>query len=110
IVNITYADGQGTRLFGYDGDDNLTSDSWSPLLATFTYDSPGSPLDDDDILKDVNRGLGSDYQINALMEQPVPARQGYPAPEALLFGQQAATVVDGLTHRSTYTLDERGRQ
>jgi RHS repeat-associated protein len=83
-----------TRSFGYDGLNHLTSDSWAPLNAAFTYD-PNSGL-----LTNVNRGLGTTYTIVSAESDGLGA---------YWLGPAWASITDALTHTTKYLLDGRGR-
>jgi RHS repeat-associated protein len=93
LTTITDADGTG-RTLGYDSLHHLTSDQWSPLSATFSYDPTYG------LLTSVNRGLGTTYTISSVAAAGLGS---------LLAGPAYASVTDGLSHKTQYLLDPRGR-
>jgi RHS repeat-associated protein len=93
LTTIT-AEDNTTRTLGYDGSNHVTSDSWAPLNAGFGYDATTG------LLNNVNLGLGSSYTIVS-----APAE----GDTTLYNGPAFATVTDGLSHTTSYELDERGR-
>jgi YD repeat-containing protein len=95
LTGITDSDGT-TRTFGYDGAHRLTSDGWSPLVSAFGYDGNG-------LLNNVTlgQGVGTTSSHDQL--------GGGAGPGGTASGPAAASVTDGLNHKTTYTPDGRGR-
>jgi RHS repeat-associated protein len=96
LTGITDVDGT-SRAFGYDSHHHLTSLNWSPLLATYTYDSTSG------VLTGVNRGLGTSYTLRPSNVVLLQTRGGVVGPDAAV-----AQWTDPRTNLSTYTLDLNG--
>ena len=77
LTQITDVDST-TRTFSYDSNHHLTEDQWSPLDATFSYNSSTG------LLTGMNRGLGSTYAVVsaaavALGNAPAGSTPTYPS-------------------------------
>jgi RHS repeat-associated protein len=96
LTQIVDANGS-TRSFAYDSAHRLTSDDWGPLDASFTYDPTSGAV------TSVNEGLGTAYQIGAASVQALSTGVSSTP------GNLVATVVDALSHTTSYTLDDGGR-
>ena len=97
-----------TRTFVYNSSHEMTSDSWSPLVTTFTYSSTTG------LLTGLTRGQSTTtipYTITAAASagfastsSTISAVADLPVPIPI-----AATIEDGSSHTTTYYFDPRGR-
>jgi RHS repeat-associated protein len=83
-----------SRTLGYDSNHHVTSDSWAPFNASFTYNATTG------LLTQVNEGLGSTYTIVSAAAAGLGTIGSGPA---------WAKVTDALSHTTKYLLDSRGR-
>src|SRR5262249_53368721 len=95
LTELTDVD-ESSRSFGYDGE-LLTSDSWDPLDAQFTYNGETG------LLSAVDRGLGS---VSSITSAAQAALQTGPATHS---NSLAATVTDGGQLTTLFRMDSAGR-
>jgi len=96
LTGITDAAGF-SRSLGYNGHNQVTSDTWSPYATGFSYDTTTG------LLNDVDLGSGSTYTVLSAAAEPF--KSSTPMDPALT---SVATITDGLTHAATYDLDTIG--
>src|SRR5262249_44895364 len=84
------------RTLGYNAHNQLTSDSWSPLLSTFGYDSTTG------LLNSVT--LGSSPNLPYTIVSAAATGLGTTVP-----GPAWASITDGNSHTTKDLLDARGR-
>src|SRR5262249_15207638 len=82
---------------------HLTGDNWKPLSVRFSYDTASG------LLKQVDLGLGSTYQLVSAAARVLPGLANLP-PSRLPANQGIATLTDPSQHTTDYTLDSRGRR
>jgi RHS repeat-associated protein len=103
-TDITKISGPGgTRSFGYDGHDRITSDSWDPLAVAFRYDQTSGLLDRI-TLGDGTSGL-SVYTIAAAAGVDLYTAN----PTTANADHDSASIVDPLGNETGYLLDSEGR-